>query len=281
MSGLIAKYVGKKIFKELPKNSFGCEDPYFEQVPVKRMSGRDDPTKTKKRKKALPPGLTPQEENVLIKVKRRAYRLDMSLFNMCGLQFGISSLIAFIPVIGDFADALLAMMVVRTAQQADLPQTVLIQMLFNVLVDFLIGLVPFVGDLADVAFKANTRNAALLEQHLRERGRKALEKQGLTNVHDPSLVDVNYHHAGDYNNTGRQPDVERGEGGFSEQVRGDREERRERHGDREERRERREDRRERRERREDRREDRAADPARPVKAARHASYGTRQPGGHS
>jgi len=274
MSGLLAKYVGKKIFKEFPVNKFGCEDPYFEQVPVKQMSGRDDPVKTKKRKKALPPGLTPQEEKVLIKVKRRAYRLDLSLFNLCGLRFGISSVIALIPVIGDFADALLALMVIRTAQQADIPQTLLIQMFFNVLVDFVLGLVPFVGDLADVAFKANTRNAALLEQHLREKGKKRLENQGITGVHDPSLVDVRYNGG---EGSSREPDLESGKGGYSEQVRGDREERRER---REDRRERREDRRERRERR-DRREETRDEPTRPPKAARNHSYGTRRPGGYS
>jgi len=193
---------------------------------------------------------------------------------MCGLQFGISSLIAIIPVIGDFADALLALMVIRTAKQADIPQTLVMQMFFNVVVDFLIGLVPFVGDLADVAFKANTRNAALLEQHLRERGKENLRKQGLTDVHDPSLVDVRHNNGGE--GRSREPDVERGEGGYAggytEEVRGERRE------DREERRERREDRRER---REERREERRNDPARPAKAHRNKSYGTRQPGGYS
>lgn len=40
----------------------------------------------------------------------------------------------------------------------------------NIVIDFVIGLVPFVGDLADAAYKCNTRNAVLLEKYLRERG---------------------------------------------------------------------------------------------------------------
>jgi hypothetical protein len=54
-----------------------------------------------------------------------------------------------------------------------------------------IGLVPFVGDLADVLYKCNTRNAVLLENHLREKGRKAVKAQRRTQQEqrsvDPSL----------------------------------------------------------------------------------------------
>jgi hypothetical protein len=38
-------------------------------------------------------------------------------------------------------------------------------MLFNVAIDSLLGAIPFVGDLFDFAWKANTRNLALLERH--------------------------------------------------------------------------------------------------------------------
>jgi hypothetical protein len=43
---------------------------------------------------------------------------------------------------------------------------VLARMLGNVGVDFLIGSVPLFGDLADLAWKANRRNARLLEAHM-------------------------------------------------------------------------------------------------------------------
>ena len=41
-------------------------------------------------------------------------------------------------------------------------------MLFNVAVDFVVGIIPFLGDLADAAYKANTRNVRLLEERLDE-----------------------------------------------------------------------------------------------------------------
>lgn len=81
-------------------------------------------------------------------------------------------------------------MVIRTASKANLPSNVQAQMMFNVIVDFLIGLVPFLGDLVDIAFKANTRNAIILENFLRERGGENLRRQGKRrNEPDPSLVE--------------------------------------------------------------------------------------------
>lgn len=46
----------------------------------------------------MPPGLSENDSKVLTKVKRRAYRLDYSLFNLCGISFGWSSVIALVPL---------------------------------------------------------------------------------------------------------------------------------------------------------------------------------------
>ncbi|KKP00545.1 hypothetical protein THAR02_07349 [Trichoderma harzianum] len=179
MTSILAKQISKRILGESVKNKFGKEDPYFEQVPATRLDGR--PTgKVKKRKKALPPGISEHDGQVLTKVKRRAYRLDMSLFNFLGIRFGWSSVIGLIPAAGDALDAFMAFMVYRTCCQVEggLPSSIRLQMLFNIILDFAVGLVPFIGDLADAVFRANTRNAALLEEHLRQKGKKELRKSG-------------------------------------------------------------------------------------------------------
>lgn len=71
------------------------------------------------------------------------------------------------------------MMVVRSCEGIDggLPAALRTKMLINVIIDFFIGLVPFVGDLADALYKANTRNAVLLESYLRQKGAKQAPKQ--------------------------------------------------------------------------------------------------------
>lgn len=119
MAGFLAKFVTKKILGETLENKFGKEvsrhptrqasrifsvtdctlqDPYFETVPATRLDGKPSKSKTKKRKKALPPGLSAHDARVLTKVKGRAYRLDMCLFTFLGVHFGWGTVIAFIPV---------------------------------------------------------------------------------------------------------------------------------------------------------------------------------------
>jgi len=179
MASFAAKFISKKILGERLENNFGKEDPYFESVPATRLDGK--PTKkTKKRRKALPAGISEHDGKVLTKVKRRAYRLDMSLFNCCGIRFGWSSVIGIIPGVGDVIDAFMAIMVLRTCEKVEggLPADVKTKMYINIILDFGIGLVPFLGDIADAVFRANTRNAVVLEKFLREKGAKALKAQG-------------------------------------------------------------------------------------------------------
>jgi hypothetical protein len=57
----------------------------------------------------------------------------------------------FLFSVGDVIDAFMAMMVLRTCQQVEggLPNEIKAKMLFNIVLDFGIGLVPFLGDIAD------------------------------------------------------------------------------------------------------------------------------------
>jgi len=72
-------------------------------------------------------------------------------------------------------------MVFRTCQQVEggLPNGVQAMMLFNIILDFGLGLCPFIGDLADAVFRANTRNAVELEKFLRDKGAKNLRMSGV------------------------------------------------------------------------------------------------------
>ena len=49
-------------------------------------------------------------------------------------------------------------------------------MISNIMLDFLVGLAPFLGDVADALFRANTRNAVALEKMLNNHV-KALEEK--------------------------------------------------------------------------------------------------------
>ncbi|EEP80132.1 conserved hypothetical protein [Uncinocarpus reesii 1704] len=176
MASKVIGALSKKVLKESAENRFGQEDPYFEQVPATNLLGR--PT-TKKRRKAAPEGISDYDAKILTKVKRRAYRLDLCLCNCCGIKFGWSSVIGLVPAFGDVLDMVLALMVVKTCSNIEggLPGSLYLHMLANVIFDFVIGLVPFIGDLADALYKCNTRNAVLLERFLKEKGKRNLKHQ--------------------------------------------------------------------------------------------------------
>lgn len=168
MAGFIGKMVMKKIFKE-KHASKPEEDPYYNKVPTKTMGF----SHTKREKKALPPGLTTQEQKILKKAKARAYALDMCFIDKGPIQLGWSSVIGLVPAFGDVLDLLLALFVYRTCCSVEPPlnSSVRTKMQLNLVIDFFIGLVPFIGDLADAAYKCNTKNVILLEDALVKRAK--------------------------------------------------------------------------------------------------------------
>lgn len=187
MAGFVAKFAAKKIFKETAANKQGHEDPYFETVPATRLG-----FKTKKKlAKALPLGLTAQEEKVLVKAKRRAYKVDMALGSFLGMKIGYGAIIGLVPGFGDVADMMLALMVYRTicSVEGGIDSSSKMRMQMNIIIDFVVGLIPFIGDLADAAYKCNTRNVIMFEEILRKRGEKRLRGTPQASMADPSLAD--------------------------------------------------------------------------------------------
>lgn len=70
------------------------QDPYFEEYQGKTWYGR--PT-TKKRKKAAPSTLSPNDQKVYKKVRKMAKTLDEGLCNCCGVRIGWSAVIGLAP----------------------------------------------------------------------------------------------------------------------------------------------------------------------------------------
>ena len=108
----------------------------------------------------------------------RYAKLNDSQFRIPFTKFriGIDSIIGLIPVAGEAIGLVLALYLVLEAFKLKLPMKLIVRMLGNVLIDFLIGLVPLVGDLADMVFKANLRNMKLLRGYIEreQQSRRAL-----------------------------------------------------------------------------------------------------------
>ena len=82
-----------------------------------------------------------------------------------GVRFGWDPILGLIPGIGDLVGPLYSAVVLVTAIQLGIPRIVQLRMLLTVMVDVAVGVIPVVGDLFDVVWKANKWNLALLERH--------------------------------------------------------------------------------------------------------------------
>lgn len=107
----------------------------------------------------------------LRRIRRLAWLVDAA-FVIPGtrFRFGLNSLIGLAPGAGDAVLGLLSAYIIYEAAQLGLPRAVLLQMVGNVVIEVVGGSIPIVGDLFDVALKANIRNLRLLERHLRATG---------------------------------------------------------------------------------------------------------------
>ena len=81
-------------------------------------------------------------------------------------RFGLDALFGLVPGLGDIAGALVAVYAMHVARRLNVPPAVQLHMLSNIALDALIGMVPIAGDLFDFAFKAQTRNLALLDDYV-------------------------------------------------------------------------------------------------------------------
>lgn len=81
------------------------------------------------------------------------------------ISVGLDALIGLIPGAGDvLTGAVQAGLVLIALRRYNVPKAVAARMAANVLLDIGVGAIPLVGDLFDVAFKANTRNLKLIRE---------------------------------------------------------------------------------------------------------------------
>lgn len=85
------------------------------------------------------------------------------------IRFGLDFLLGLVPGIGDAISLGFSGILVATMAKHGASPWLVVRMLINVLLDATLGSVPLVGNLFDLFFKANHRNAKLLRQHYEHR----------------------------------------------------------------------------------------------------------------
>ena len=99
------------------------------------------------------------------KTERLGWLLD-DLFTVpvLGWRFGLDALVGLIPGIGDTGTALASFYILASAVRHGVPKITLLRMGLNIGFDYLLGALPLVGDVADVFWKSNQKNIALLRK---------------------------------------------------------------------------------------------------------------------
>jgi hypothetical protein len=100
------------------------------------------------------------------RVHRLARLMDSSVRLPGGFRIGVDGIIGLVPVVGDFAAAGASLYIVAQVARAGVPASGLARMVLNVELDAVVGAIPLLGDVFDVAFKANLRNAKLMDTYL-------------------------------------------------------------------------------------------------------------------
>lgn len=102
-----------------------------------------------------PPPASPAAERELKVARRIVSALD---------RYQLDPIIGFFaPGLGDIITTLMGAYLVSIAARRRVPPIVIARMLLNLGVDAAVGIVPVVGDVADVAIRANVKNLELLE----------------------------------------------------------------------------------------------------------------------
>ena len=83
-------------------------------------------------------------------------------------RFGIDPIIGLVPIAGNIAGFLISGLIIVSMIRYGASRKLVLLMMGNIILDFLVGLVPILGIIFDVTYKANRRNYHLLDEHYDE-----------------------------------------------------------------------------------------------------------------
>jgi len=113
------------------------------------------------------PALSSDPQSVRTRIEALE-RVMENLFRLPGLNrgVGLDVVLDFVPVVGPTAAAVLGTYLAWEARNLGMPKSAVVRMAGNIGVDWLFGMIPFVGAVPDFFFRSNTRNLKIIKRHL-------------------------------------------------------------------------------------------------------------------
>src|SRR5688572_8215589 len=81
------------------------------------------------------------------------------------IRFGIDPILSLFPVFGDLLTYIISGAMIYTMHNHGASRKVVIKMILNSTLDTIIGVIPVVGTIFDIFYRANDRNVRLLKEH--------------------------------------------------------------------------------------------------------------------
>jgi Domain of unknown function (DUF4112) len=100
-----------------------------------------------------------RELEVLSQIMDNQFRIPV-----LGWRFGLNAIIDLIPQFGDIATSIIALYVLVSAVRYRVSKITLARMAVNIAIYFIVGMVPWLGDLFGAWWKPNIRNINLLRR---------------------------------------------------------------------------------------------------------------------
>ena len=100
---------------------------------------------------------------------RLAWVLDSSIpIPGTSRTIGLDGIIGLIPGVGDAFAGMLSGYIIIKALIMGLPIFIIAQMVVNMIIEGVVGVIPFFGDIFDFIFKSNRRNVKLMQRYLED-----------------------------------------------------------------------------------------------------------------
>lgn len=177
----MSSYVAKKAVKHYLGEFNGGKDPFSEEYEVEEKSRLHGTVKTviKTREKPIPAYIPADQQKLIRTVRMKAYRREL-MFNLFGIKFGWLNVLQLIPVVGGLIGLYFQYGLIMEMQETvgKFPAEEKAIFTFNVIIDFLINLIPVIGDFLSALYKPNCRNVMALEKWLDKKNKPALGAAG-------------------------------------------------------------------------------------------------------
>lgn len=92
--------------------------------------------------------------------------LDTKFQGPFGMRFGLDPIIGLVPILGDLVTLCFSIYILFNAFLLGCSYAVFLRMLLNIFIEFVVELIPGLGQVFDFFWKANTKNLQLLDLHI-------------------------------------------------------------------------------------------------------------------